>query len=137
MMNWSWAHNTRQELCAVSCSWVTQSSQNGTELLQPWALRAFTRAQRGFGDRGAVLHRCLAKMEIQDLVFLHNPVGKSCRFPRRCVSAATAPLLPQHLFPHVNRCSLTHTPVRLVWGSERIISSTFSNKRMKSSGNSP
>lgn len=53
------------------------------------------------------------------------------------MSAATAPAVPQHLFPHINRCSLTHTPVRLVWGSERIITSTFSNERMKSSGNSP
>lgn len=54
-----------------------------------------------------------------------------------CVNWSTDTLpLQQRFFPH-SKNSLTNPPRRLAWGSKHVITSTFYNERIKSSGSSP
>lgn len=56
---------------------------------------------------------------------------------RHCMNRSTDTLpLQQHFFPH-SKNSLTNPPRSLAWWSKHIITSTFYNERIKSSGSSP
>lgn len=151
--NWSWEHNTlNQELCAVNCTYLDYMGVHETPPVaqncagaasQSWALECLI-STKGTGSTLETRKLCSTGVLLK---WLFNLTAQSHKKKlqitnlqpcHHCLSrTTTTSALLQHLFPHINRCSLTKPPVKLVWGSKQVITSTFYNERIKSSGYSP
>lgn len=151
-MNWSWEHNTLSKCCVlwIACTWVTRGCTEtppahravlcSVPVLGTGAPYKYHEHWEHLGDREAVPYRCLLKWLFhltawsykKKLQITNLQPGNLCMSRTAATSA-----LSQHLLPHINRCSLTNSPARLVWGSWQVITSTVYNERIKSSGNSP